>query len=121
MFVLLDTKNIEGPGLLMQVYADEEERKTNTGYFLRSHVLVQNFEESGSHSNLASQTKRMVVFMDEDEKQRIEEHTFIELEHQYNIPFVKYPCIDYGVLGRSSLKHLRRCYLKWLHYHWDVD
>jgi hypothetical protein len=118
MFVLLDTKNVEGPGLLMHIYGEEEEPAAGMGYFLRTHVLVQNFENFQSFD---SQTREKVVHMDEYEGQRVGEHTYIELEHQYNIPFEKYPCIDCGVLGRSSLKHLRRCYLKWLHYHWDIE
>lgn len=59
--------------------------------------------------------------MDEYEGQPVGERTYIELEHQYNIPFEKYACIDCGVLGRPSLKHLRKCYLKWLHYYWEID
>lgn len=118
MFVLLDTKNVEGPGLLMHIYGEEEEQAAGMGYFLRTHVLVQNFE---NFQSFHSQTREKVVYMDEYEGQRVGEHTYIELEHQYNIPFEKYPCIDCGVLGRSSLKHLRQCYLEWLHYHWDID
>jgi hypothetical protein len=117
MFVLLDTKNVEGPGLLMHIYGDEEEQTAGMGYFLRTHVLVQNFE---NFRDFDSQKKEKVVYMDEYEENRVGEHTYIELEHQYNIPFEKYPCIDCGVLGPPSLKHLRRCYLKWLHYHWDI-
>lgn len=120
MFVLLDTKNVEGPGLLIHNYGDEEEKAVSMGYFQRTHVLVQNFEQ-GKSQNFDSQTREKIVYLDEYEEQRVAEHTYIELEHQYNIPFEKYPCIDCGVLARSSLKHLRRCYLKWLHYHWDID
>ena len=58
--------------------------------------------------------------MDEDEHQ-VAVNIFIELEHTYNIPFVKYKCIDRGVLARSSLRDLRRFYVEWLKYHWVLD
>lgn len=53
MFVLLDTKNVEGPGLLVRIYGEEqEEKESGMGYFLRTHVLVQNFENFQSFPKL---------------------------------------------------------------------
>ncbi|KAK5958808.1 hypothetical protein OHC33_000651 [Knufia fluminis] len=116
-FVLLDTKNKEGPGLLIRTY-NEEEKEANRGYFLRSHVSVQNYQEPDQRRGNA---KRKVVYLDEYEDQAVVSGTFIELEHTYNIPFAKYRCVDCGVLDRASLQDLRRCYIDWLKYHWSVD
>lgn len=116
-FVLLDTKNKEGPGLLMRRY-DEEEKEANRGYFLRAHVAVQNYQSPEAR---AQGGKLKVVYLDEYEDQDVEPNTWIELEHTYNIPFAKYKCVDCGVLDRGSLQDLRRFYLNWLRYHWDLD
>ena len=118
-FVLLDTKNIEGPGLRVRVYGEEEEQEAMTGYFFRSHVLVQNFKPFEERPERHRRLK--TVFMDEYEhEQQVGDHTWIELEHTYNIPFLKYKCVDCGVLDRSSLQDLRRCYIEWLKYHWNL-
>lgn len=114
-FVLLDTKNKEGPGLRICGHRDEEEH-TNKGYFLRSHVAVQNYIVP--HERQRSRTK--TVYLDEYEDREVEKATWIELEHSYNIPFVKYRCVDRGVLDRASLQDLRRCYVEWLQYHWSL-
>ena len=117
--MLLDTKNNDGLGLLLRVYTEREE-EFDKGYFHRSHVLVDNFESSASVPNkLKSQSKEKIVFMDQYSDVKVEEHTYIELGQQYNVLFSRYPCIDRGVLDRSSLKHLQRCYLKWLEYDWN--
>ena len=118
-FVLLDTKNIEGPGLLVRAQASDH-HSTYRGSFNRSHVLLQNHEGASARSTMATQSYQRICFMDEDEHQ-VAVNIFIELEHTYNIPFVKYKCIDRGVLARSSLRDLRRFYVEWLKYHWVLD
>ena len=115
-FILLETKNKEGPGLLIRIY-DEDEKEASRGYFLRSHVLVQNYQRPNQRTN----TRRKVVYLDEYEEQVAVPETWIELEHTYNIPFVKYRCVDCGVLDRGSLQDLRRCYVDWLKYNWSID
>jgi len=116
-FVRLDTKNKEGPGLLIRVY-DEEEKEASRGYFWRSHVSVQNYQGPNQRQGNA---KRKVVYLDEYEDRVAVPGTWIELEHTYNIPFAKYKCVDCGVLGRGSLQDLRRCYIDWLKYNWSID
>ena len=118
-FVLLDTKNIEGPGLLVRAQASDHP-STYRGSFNRSHVLLQNHEGESARSAMATSSYQRICYMDEDEHQ-VAVNIFIELEHTYNIPFVKYKCIDRGVLARSSLRALRRFYVEWLKYHWDLD
>lgn len=116
-FVLLDTKNKEGQGILIRNYANTEE-DTNHGYFLRSHVLVQ---EHGHLHQRVSRAKLQVVYLDEYDDHSVAPETWIELEHTYNIPFATYKCIDHGVLDRASLKDLRTSYVAWLGYHWSLD
>ncbi|KAF7512237.1 hypothetical protein GJ744_002399 [Endocarpon pusillum] len=118
-FILLDTKNIEGPGLLVRQHITEQ-CEGHKGSFNRTHVLLKNQHPSMPPSTAGAQSSRKVVFMDEEEDE-VAENTFIELEHTYNIPFVKYKCIDHGALTPSSLKNLRRYYLGWLKYHWDME
>lgn len=117
-FVLLDTKNKEGPGLLIRSYDEEEEKELTRGYGLRARVLVQNYDEPDERP---PQSKKKVVYLDAYEDEDVEDRTWIELEHTYNIPFAKYKCVDCGVLERSSLQDLRRCYVDWLRYHWTLD
>lgn len=102
---------------MVRIY-DEEEKEGNRGYFLRSHVSVQNYQEPNQRR---FSSKRKVVYLDEYEDQVVVPGTWIELEHTYNIPFAKYRCVDRGVLDRGALQELRRCYIDWLKYHWSVD
>lgn len=115
-FVLLDTKNKEGPGLLICAHHGEQ-GEINRGYFLRSHVAVQNYV-SPQERDTRSRTK--TVYLDAYEDRDVEYGTWIELEHSYNIPFAKYKCVDRGVLDRASLQDLRRSYVEWLQYHWSL-
>lgn len=115
-FILLDTKNKEGPGLLIKIL-DEEKERENKGYFLRSHVLVRNYSDS---STPMRESKINAVYIDEYDDHSVEPGTWIALEHTYNIPFAKYKCIDCGMIDRGSLKLLRRCYVAWLRYHWGL-
>ena len=118
-FVLLDTKNIEGPALLVRRLTTEHCER-HRGSFNRTHVHIQNYQAPTARSSTSAQSRRKVVYMDEEEDD-VAENTFIELEHTYNIPFAKYKCIDYGVITRSSLRELRRLYVEWLKYQWDLE
>lgn len=115
-FILLDTKNIEGPALLVRRHTTEH-CEPHRGSFKRTHVALENYPASTSRSSTTAKSNRRVVYMDEEEDD-VAEHTFIELEHTYNIPFAKYKCIDHGVITRSSLRDLRRLYVEGLKYHW---
>lgn len=123
-FVLLDTKNLDGPALLVRRHATER-FDAQRGSFNRTDVALKDFQSSplSLSSQLSpsppAQSRRKVVYMDEDEDD-ISAYTYIELEHTYNIPFMKYKCIDYGVLAPSSLRDLRRFYVEWLQYHWQI-
>jgi hypothetical protein len=121
-YILLDTKNIEGPGLLVRRLPIEQcSHEGHRGSFNRTHVLLQNHDSAASRSSTTGgQSRRKTVYLDEEEDE-VADNTFIELEHTYNIPFVKYKCIDYGVLTRSSLRDLRGFYVNWLRYHWELD
>ena len=121
-FLLLDTRNIEGPGLRVRVYSTDEEQKANKGYFLREHVLVNNHDPNTSVQHRSdSQTKRKCVYLDEFADATVETGTWIEIGHTYNIPFVKYKCTDNGILDRSSLHQLRRYYVDYLRHRWDIE
>ena len=117
-FVLLDTKNKEGQGILVRSYEEEEEREVTRGYGLRARVSVQSHIDPEDRN---SRSRMHVVYLDEYEDKAVEPRTWIELEHTYNIPFAKYRCVDCGVLERSSLQNLRRCYVDWLRYHWSLE
>lgn len=118
-FVLLDSKNIEGPGLLVRIHGEEEEQD---GFFYRAHVLVQNSKLSDFQVPAGPQGPKEVFLDDyESDRVRVAEHTWIHLEHVYNIPFINHKCIDCGVLSRQSLRKLRRCYVEWLMYRWELD
>ena len=119
-FILLDTKNIEGPALLLRRHPTEHCERHSRGSFNRTHVALENYPTSTSRSSTTAKPNRRVVYMDEEEDD-VAENTFMELEHAYNIPFVKYKCIDYGVITRSSLRDLRRFYVEWLKYHWEIS
>lgn len=46
--------------------------------------------------------------------------TFILLEHSYNIPSVKYKCVDHGMLEHESLNTLRFHYVQHLTNSWRL-
>lgn len=117
-FILLDTKNIEGPGLLVRQHATDH-CHGHRGSFNRTHVLLKNHPPSASESGAGALSSSQIVYMDAEEDE-VAENTFIELEHAHNIPFQKYKCIDYGVLSRSSLTKLRGYYVDWQKYDWNL-
>lgn len=114
-FVLLDTKNKEGPSLLMRSYTDEKEN--SRGIFLRSHVLVQSYQDPDTRR---SDGKRKIVYMDEYEEHGTAHNAWIELEYLYSIAFAEYKYADCGHLDPDSLHDLRQFYVDWLKYHWRV-
>jgi hypothetical protein len=113
-FIILDTKNKEGPGLL--VHPHGAHCNSRKGSFTRSHVLLKN--HPGGHETPSS-TKDKTCYLEEGDDP-VEENTFIELEHIYNIPFVKYKCVDLGALTTESLDDLRRHYVNWLINLWRL-
>lgn len=64
--------------------------------------------------------KFLNVHMDEHARQDVPVGTFILLEHTYNIPFVKYKCIDHGMLDDESLDILRFHYVQYLISSWRL-
>ena len=60
------------------------------------------------------------VHMDEYAHQDVPPGTFILLEHTYNIPFVKYKCVDHGMLDDESLDILRFHYVQYLINSWRL-
>jgi hypothetical protein len=119
MFVLLDSKNIEGPGLLVRFYDDNDEELE--GFFHQSHVHIANHEAKGVQAVGDTQGKK-TVYLDELCKNKpISRNAYIELEHQYNIPFTKYRCIDFGMLSRSSVTAMRKFYIQCLMYNWELE
>jgi hypothetical protein len=114
-FILLDQKNTEGPGLLVQ-YHPPELYQPHKGSFLRNHVLLSN-HPVGYAAKPTSKEK--TVFLEEGDDD-VGANNYIELEHIYNIPFVKYKCVDLGALTPDSLDNLRRHYVNWLITHWRL-
>ena len=64
--------------------------------------------------------KFLNVHMDEHAHQDVPTGTFILLEHTYNIPFVKYKCVDHGMLDDESLDILRFHYVQYLISSWRL-
>jgi hypothetical protein len=119
LFVLLDSKNIEGPGLLVRFYDDDDEELE--GFFNKSQVHIENHEAKRIPPVGGTQGKK-TVYLDELCKNKpIERNAYIELEHQYNIPFTKYRCIDYGMLSRRSVTEMRKFYIQCLMYNWELE
>ena len=131
-FVLLDSKNVEGPGLLVRVYSQEDKQ---AGYFYRAHVLVRPPDPLELQSLPGPPTSQpfqkvlqgatqepKTVYLDPYEVGNVgvEKATWVELEHTYNIPFIHHKCVDCGVLSRASLKRLRVYYLNYLYFCWDL-
>lgn len=58
--------------------------------------------------------------MDEYADALVAEHTWIEVGYIYNITFAKYKCEDIGMLHRTSLHKLRRHYVDYLRFRWDI-
>lgn len=114
-FVLLDSMNKDGQCLLMDSHIDDQDG--SHGYFLRSHVLVQDFLHP-DHRDSSSKCK--IVYLDEYEDQSTANNAWIELEYPYNIAFAKYKYADCGILDPGSLQALRQYYLDWLRYHWQL-
>ncbi|MCJ1332645.1 hypothetical protein MMC10_009338 [Thelotrema lepadinum] len=125
-FVLLDSKNSEGKGVLVKTLAgDELEQKAE---FRLSHthgaaelqfradhpsdgtIIVGNDSEQGGFE---------VAYMDRYSRREVTQDTYILLEHTYNIPF-KYKCEDCGMLDDDSLDDLRTHYVKYLIYNWRL-
>lgn len=116
-FILLGTRNSEGPCLSITTYNDDSQ--LSEGNFHRSHVQVKAHEQhSGSES---SDSRRRTVYLDEYEERDVAENTYIELEYSMNIPFDKFRCQDCGELSRGCLKELQKHYVEWLKYYWDLD
>lgn len=119
-FVLLDSKNIYGPGLLVRHYDDVAQQNDNKGSHLRNHVLIENWSGQSKAAHKLTKVVNLEEYYDE-EGEEVDKNTWIELDHVCNIPFPQYWCVDRGMLERSSLKKLRRHYVEWLAYEWDVE
>jgi hypothetical protein len=64
--------------------------------------------------------KFLQVHMDDYAHQDVPPGTFILLEHTYNIPFVKYKCVDHGMLDDESLDTVRFHYVQYLINSWRL-
>lgn len=114
-FILLDQKSDrEGPALVVRRFTAAECSSDKVS-FHQSHVALKKQTSSPSKSD----KKRKVIDV-EDVKGQIEDHTYIDLEHVYNIPFAKYDCVDLGVLPIPSLLELRQHYVSWLRHNWSI-
>lgn len=148
-FILLDSKNTEGKGVRVRSLDRDglnQLEKSSSAY--RTTMALKDNKSADSH-NYASghssssqslshprggqQSKKddddliklldkkfMPVYMDEHANQNVPRGTFILLEHTYNIPFVKYKCIDHGMLDDESLDTLRFHYVQYLISSWRL-
>lgn len=143
-FLLLDTNNTEGRGILVKTLDPEELRAivdSSTSY--RNKVLLKGSGTPGSHTPSTSNAGRTMttsqqikaqdpallralekkllhVHMDEHAQQDVHPGTVISLNVDHNIPFVKYKCIDHGMLDGDSLEDLRFHYIQYLVNSWRL-
>lgn len=121
LFLLLDTKNKEGPCLPIRIYTPEEISEENNGFFHRAHVLVQEHVMKHNTPPQNAHPKRKVAFMDDYMQGAImQENSFIQLDHIHTVSYDR-PCDNFGMLSRQSLKRVRTWYIEWLRYHWEDE
>ena len=154
MFILLDSKNIEGKGVLVETLdKDGLRRLVDSNGTKRTNMALKCCESSdsnrGIHCELASQATyaqaaqqlqlqqskerdqeqelcRVLdnrfknIHLDEDNQHDVPAGTYVRLEHTYNIPFVKYKCVDHGMLEKESLQALRFHSVQYLIYEFDL-
>ena len=138
-FILLDTKNTEGKGVLVNQYEKTEaleqlgresdaKRKVMA---LRVSGDGDDMSDSKSHSTQRSGgepserarerlNKLTQILLKEDVPLPLPSDTYVLLDHTYNIPFRKYRCEDLGILERASLRILRLHYVNYLIDAWDL-
>jgi hypothetical protein len=119
-FVLLDQKYSHDSGSALQVQQYEEnEALLNRNSFHRSHVAL--LGESSTPSKQGDRNRRSVYLEDEDEDEAgSDRHSYINLDRMHHIPFNRYRVVDLGILTPASLAELRRHYVTWLHYSWNI-
>ncbi|ETN39747.1 uncharacterized protein HMPREF1541_05973 [Cyphellophora europaea CBS 101466] len=117
-FILLGTRNSEGPCLSVVTY-DDGDPKLSTGNFFRSHVQVKEHEEENGSE--ISDSRRRIVHLDEYEQREVVDNTYIVLDYSISIPFEGLRCQDRGELARGCLRDVRKYYVEWLKYYWEMD
>ncbi len=137
-FILLDTQNTGGKGVLVKTLDTDNWRQmvdSSTSY--RTRMLLkgssnQSSSRRPSHSEnslirdedmalLRQMDKTLLhVYMDEFAQKEIAPGTVILLSHIYNIPFMKYKCVDHGIVSDESLEDLRFHYIQYLTNTWHL-
>lgn len=149
-FILLDSKNTEGKGVRVEpLDRDGLVQLSNSSSAYRTTMGLKSFRSAdgpshpsgpGNSSQALSYTrggqqqskekeddltkkldkKFMNMYMDEHAHQEVPTGTFILLEHTYNIPFVKYKCVNHGMVDDESLDILRFHYVQYLISSWRL-
>ena len=101
-FILLDTKNTEGTGVLLETLSGEKLKQIKTSsdsYF--THMELQNpwtdytcTTDVVASSEKAPKKHLKVAHVDRHGNEEVDPCTYILLNHTYNIPFFKYKAMD---------------------------
>ena len=133
IFVLLDSKNKEGTGVLVQSLNESELRRlkySSSAY--RTHMKLCGYNDTHNHkmhektspqggnNSGGSGVQLEIAHMDQYSPRIVQQNTYILVEHTCNIPFVKYPCEDYGTLDSGSLEKLRLHYVDYLIHRFNL-
>ena len=118
-FVLLDTRNVSGPGLRVRHHTSEQCEHLK-GSFHRNHVLLCASVEPEARAKPTREDRRKIVYLDDYENELVPENTWIELEHVHSISFGKHACADRGKLEPDSLVDLRQLHVNRLIHTWRL-
>ncbi|KAL9078223.1 MAG: hypothetical protein Q9157_002841 [Trypethelium eluteriae] len=115
-FILLDTRNDEGTGVLVRSLDGEQlEQLEHNSSKCRTHMRLYGSEKKAKEAmaeavKKAKETKTDLhmksAYLDEYTEKELPKETYIFLEHPYNIAF-KYKYEDHGILANEALEDLR--------------
>ncbi|KAL9055941.1 MAG: hypothetical protein Q9162_003237 [Coniocarpon cinnabarinum] len=107
-FILLDSSNSEGKGVLIKrVDKAHVEATTDAD---KTHMRLCGCRAEARGCPKQDEQGVQTVHLDK-RNPGVEEDTYILLEHTHNIPFNRYKCVDRGVVSQDSFKQLRVRYV----------
>ncbi|KAL9109220.1 MAG: hypothetical protein Q9227_006145 [Pyrenula ochraceoflavens] len=120
-FILLDSQNNEGKGVLVVSLKDDSLIQFNrSSATSRTHMALRRSKSADTQASSQGKEKFKSIYMDDDTLKEVLPDTYIFLEHTYNIPFFKYKCEDYGMLDDDSLEDLHFQYVQYLIKEWHL-
>ncbi|KAL9095173.1 MAG: hypothetical protein Q9165_002429 [Trypethelium subeluteriae] len=129
-FILLDTRNNEGTGVLVRSLEGEDlEQLEHDSSKCRTHMKLYGSVEKAKQGMNAAVEKSKVTkvhanmksaYLDEYTEKEVPDETYIFLEHPYNIAF-KYKYEDHGILSTEALDDLRFHILRCSAHSWGLE